>query len=96
MVTGSSPMFLLLLLQYKCQIITTEYCGFSIQTLGNTLPPPTMENPGILGSSFWQEKHQAGPSSRPGTHAIFWPWDPQVPKVLFCIFAENTNFSPEC
>ena len=75
--------------------ITTEHCGFSIQTLGNILPPSTMENPGVLGSSFWQEKHQAGTSSRPGTYAIFWPWNPQVSKVLFCIFAQNTYFSPE-
>lgn len=28
MVRGSLPMFLLLSLEYKCQIITIEHCGF--------------------------------------------------------------------
>lgn len=89
--SGNLPMFVLLSLEYV-EIITTEYCGFSIQFNYQLrhweiyCHYQQWKTPKILGSSFWQVKDQGGTSSRPGAHAIFWPWSPQNLQGFCSVF----------
>lgn len=97
MVRGSLPMFVLLSLKYV-EIITTEYCGFSVQTstqaLGNILPLSTMETPRDPGEQFLASKV-------PGRNFL-WARGPRYflaressksPTFLFCIFAKTPTLA---